>query len=179
MITVAGTSAQEYHMRNLVGSAVKNRKGCMLGRNQTYLRRCHRRWLNSFVAGIIVLSQILLIVGTNTSFADTSASSRVSAPSAEFPFGPMVICTPNGIQIIYPNGDGPDGSDGEGKTWVKCPLCLIATAPFLMPPSVVGENIPDLSGATDIIWTSETERPRSIGRYFNQPVRAPPFGLSI
>ena len=166
-------------MRNLAGSDGKNRKGCMLGRNRTYFRRCHRRWLNSFVAGIIVLSQILLIVGTNTSFADTSASSRISVSSEEFPFGPMVICTPNGIQIIYPNGDGPDGSGGEGKTWVKCPLCLIATASFLVPPSVTGENIPDPSGAIDIIWASETEHPRSIGRYFNQPVRAPPFGLSI
>ncbi len=151
----------------------------MLGRNWTYFRRCRQRWLNSFVAGIIVLSQILLIVGTNTSFADTSASSRVSVPSAEFPFGPTVICTPNGIQIIYPNGDGPDGSDGEGKTWVKCPLCLIATAPFLMPPSLTGAKIPDLPGAVDMVWADETERARSIGRYFNQPVRAPPFGLSI
>lgn len=154
----------------------ENRKGCILGRCRTYIRRCRRYWLNSFVAGIVVLSQLLLIIGTNTSFADTSASSRVSAPSGDFPFGPMVICTPNGIQIIYPNGDGPDG---EGKTWVKCPLCLIATASFLMPPSVTGENIPDLSGASDAIWTEENERPRSIGRYFNQPVRAPPFGLSI
>jgi len=166
-------------MGNLADNDGKNRKRCKLGRNWTYIKRCRRRWLNSFVAGIVVLSQILLIVGTNTSFADTSASSRVSAPSAEFPFGPMVICTPNGIQIIYPNGDGPDGSDGEGKTWVKCPLCLIATAPFLMPPSVTGAKIPDLSGASDMVWADENERPRSFGRYINQPVRAPPFGLSI
>ena len=150
-----------------------------MGRCRTYIRRCRRYWLNSFVAGVVVLSQLLLVVGTNTSFADTSASSRISAPSGDFPFGPMVICTPNGIQIIYPNGDGPDGSGGEGKTWVKCPLCLIATAPFLMPPSLTGAKIPDLSDASDMVWADETGCPRSIGRYFNQPVRAPPFGLSI
>jgi len=147
-----------------------------MGRCRTYIRRCRRYWLNSFVAGIVVLSQLLLIVGTNTSFADTTASSRVSAPSGEFPFGPMVICTPNGIQIIYPNGDGPDG---EGKTWVKCPLCLIASAPFLLAPSLTGLDFSGLSNVTDMVWVEESCCPHPVGRYINQPVRAPPFGLSV
>jgi len=151
----------------------------MLGHKRTYFRRWRRHCLNSFLAGIVVLSQILLIVGTKTSFADTSAPNRVSAQSAEFPFGPMVICTPNGIQVLYPNGDGPGGSGGEGKTWVKCPLCLISTTPFLLPPSLDGGNIPDLTVPTDMIWVDKTAPWRSIGRYITQPVRAPPFGLSI
>jgi len=149
-----------------------------LGRCRADKGRFRGRWLNSFVAGVIVLSQFLLIVGPNTSFADTAASSRVSASSATFPFGPMVICTPNGIQIIYPNGDGPDGSDGEGKIWVKCPLCLIAMAPFLLPPSPAEIDISELTGATNLVWVEESGCPRLAGRYVNQPVRAPPFDLS-
>ena len=147
-----------------------------MGRCRTYIGRCRRYWLNSFVAGIVVLSQLLLVVGTNTSFADTMASSRVSAPSGEFPFGPMVICTPNGIQIIYPNGDDPDG---EGKTWVKCPLCLIASAPFLLAPSLTGLDFSGLSNVTNMVWVEESCCPHSVGRYIYQPVRAPPFGLSV
>ena len=150
-----------------------------MGRCREYISRYRYRWINSFVAGIIILSQVMLIIGTNTSFAQTDVSSRVSAPDADFPFGPMIICTPNGIQIIYPNGDGPEGEDGEGKTWIKCPLCLIATASFLLPPSVVGVVMPATSGATDLVWVEQNSCPRSVGRYINQPVRAPPFGLSI
>lgn len=131
------------------------------------------------MAGIVVLSQLMLIIGTNTSFAQTDVSSRANTADIEFPFGPMIICTPNGIQVIYPNGDGPGGQDGEGKVWVKCPLCLIASAPFLFPPSMVGGDMLGTTSATDLVWVEENSCPRSVGRYINQPVRAPPFGHSI
>ncbi len=131
------------------------------------------------MAGLVVLSQIMLIIGTNTSFAATATASRFADPSVEFPFGPMIICTPNGIQILYPNGDGPDGTDGEGKTWVKCPLCLMASVPFLLPDSMVGTDMPGLRRAANLVWSEGNSRPRPDGRYLNQPVRAPPFGFSI
>ena len=150
-----------------------------MGRCREYISRYRYRWLNSFVAGIVILSQVMLIIGTNTSFAQTDVSSRVSAPDTDFPFGPMVICTPNGIQIIYPNGDGPEDQDGKGKTWVKCPLCLMATAPFLLPPTLTGMDLSALTGASPMVWVEQNSCPRSVGRYINHPVRAPPFGLSI
>lgn len=150
-----------------------------MGRCRTYIRRYRYSWLNSFVAGVVVLSQLMLIIGANTSFAQTDVSSRVDTSDIEFPFGPMIICTPNGIQIIYPNGDGPDGQDGEGKIWVKCPLCLIASAPFLLPPTLVGGDVHGLTVATDLVWAEEHSCSRSVGRYINQPARAPPFGHSV
>jgi len=150
-----------------------------LGRFRANIRRRRYSWLNSIVAGVVVLSQLLLVFGANTSFAHTDVSSRFSAQNIEFPFGPMIICTPNGIQVIYPHGDGPDGQDGEGKVWVKCPLCLIASTPFLLPPSRVEGDTQGLTCTANLAWFEESCCAHSVRLNANHPVRAPPFDHSI
>jgi len=141
-----------------------------------YPERMRRRFLNGIVALLVVLAQFFLIAGTKTSFADTSDANQIDYAQFDFTFGPVVICTPTGIKVIYP-GDTETGD--KGGTWVKCPLCLAATSPFLIPVSFDAMDLQLQSGSYTDVCATENEVVKSAPRYVQRPVRAPPFGSLI
>ena len=146
-----------------------------MSRYRTDTGRGRSGWLNRLVAGLVILSQLMLFAGPTASFGQPGPASAAS--TADFPFGPMVICTPHGIQIIYPNGDGPEGEEPEGPTGVKCPLCLIATSPYLVPSGSAGLIVFGETAAFALVWAENGTCDCSSVHHTNHPARAPPLGL--
>ncbi len=173
-ITIAAPGAWHYDRADPGDRVEKSKKRRDVSRYRTYAGAgrpgCYKRLL----AGLLILSQLLLFVGPSSSFAQTGPASAALAVSS--PFGPMVICTPQGIQILYPDSDGPD--DGQdGPTGVKCPLCLIATSPYLVPTGTAGLIVFGETAAFALVWGEAGSCDCASAPRSNHPARAPPFAL--
>jgi len=139
-----------------------------------YPEPMRHRYLNGIIALLVVLAQFFLIAGTKTSFADTGDANQIDNAGFDFTFGPVVICSPTGIKVIFPDNTG---NGKKGGTWVKCPLCLAATSPFLVPASFDAVGLQIRTGYYTTICAPTYETAKTVPRYVRRPVRAPPSGL--